>query len=91
MGDEVYLQSRGGAFLNQSHLSDFVASLAAATAAPPPLSDAARKRARARKDRGAREGDAEWLAELERRRRLAEPPFVSFFERPTGAQAGRGG
>ncbi|KAH8048886.1 hypothetical protein JL720_15735 [Aureococcus anophagefferens] len=45
MGDEVALKAHGGAFVSLKQLSDFVAALAAATAAPAPLSGAARETA----------------------------------------------
>ncbi|KAK7234530.1 hypothetical protein SO694_00195019 [Aureococcus anophagefferens] len=45
MGDEVALKAHGGAFVSLKQLSDFVAALAAATAAPAPLS---RRRGRRR-------------------------------------------
>jgi len=45
MGDEVALKAHGGAFVSLKQLSDFVAALEAATAAPAPLSGAARETA----------------------------------------------
>ncbi|KAH8065373.1 hypothetical protein JL720_12788 [Aureococcus anophagefferens] len=50
MGDEVALKAHGGAFVSLKQLSDFVAALAAATAAPAPLSGAARETVRLLKD-----------------------------------------